>query len=163
MNMTDDKNLSALIMPALRGQMGDRTFYTACMKMRDLAERVEIATVFHKSGELSRLIQREVAGDHANRIEKYLSDNRERFFSALVIGIYGGAPEWFELSVGGNQEYPDGPGESLEGIVGYLQLSGQERLFAIDGQHRVVGIQQALNSKSELGNEEVTAIFVAQH
>jgi len=45
--------------------------------------------------------------------------------------------------------------------VGILTLTGKEKLFAIDGQHRVAGIKKAVVEKPELAREEVTVILVA--
>jgi DNA sulfur modification protein DndB len=41
-----------------------------------------------------------------------------------------------------------------------LVFDGSENLFAVDGQHRVVGIKRAIAEKPELGNEEVCVVFV---
>ena len=49
----------------------------------------------------------------------------------------------------------------LEGSLGILRLSGEETLFAIDGQHRVQGIKKALEENTELKREEVSVIFVS--
>ena len=47
--------------------------------------------------------------------------------------------------------------------VGYLSLSGTEKLFALDGQHRLAGIRSALKEKAEIGDDEVSVIIVAHH
>ena len=49
----------------------------------------------------------------------------------------------------------------LDGVLGILRLDGTQTLFAIDGQHRVEGIRQALKENKELGREEVSVILVA--
>src|ERR1019366_4366533 len=41
-----------------------------------------------------------------------------------------------------------------------IAFDGSEKLFAVDGQHRVVGIQRAVAAKEALGDEEVCVIFV---
>ena len=51
--------------------------------------------------------------------------------------------------------------ESWTVVLGFLRLDGTETLFAIDGQHRVQGIKQALKESDELEREEVSVIFVA--
>jgi DNA sulfur modification protein DndB len=48
----------------------------------------------------------------------------------------------------------------FEGAFGILQFSGDEKLFAIDGQHRVVGIKKAVAQSQALDEEEVIALFV---
>jgi DNA sulfur modification protein DndB len=151
-----------LKIPGLRAHMGDWVYYTTFLRMRDVAERVSTATEIHKSEALRELIQREVESAHKESIQKYLLHQKERFFNALVIGVYGGSPNWVELSIeeskrSGIRDLPD----YIRGALGILVLDGSEKLFAIDGQHRVVGIKAAVEHKPDLGNEEVTAIFVA--
>ena len=51
--------------------------------------------------------------------------------------------------------------QDLDGVLGILRLDGTQTLFAIDGQHRVQGIKQALKTNDELKTEEVSVIFVA--
>ena len=38
----------------------------------------------------------------------------------------------------------------LGGVLGILRLDGTQTFFAIDGQHRVEGIKQALKKDNEL-------------
>jgi DNA sulfur modification protein DndB len=45
-------------------------------------------------------------------------------------------------------------------LVGYLELSGEEVLFALDGQHRLAGIKKALKEDPKLGGEQVSVLFV---
>ncbi|MBB6050768.1 DNA sulfur modification protein DndB [Armatimonas rosea] len=163
--MPEEKKLSALTLPALRAKMGDRVYYIACMRLGDLRDRVSRVSEIpgaHQSKTLSKLIQREIEEGHATKIAAYLlqPDNDERFFNGLVIGVYGGSPEWYELDVRGNREFPEGPGENTEGIVGYLRLEGTEKLFAIDGQHRMAGIKKALEKRPDLTTDEVSVLFV---
>jgi len=54
--------------------------------------------------------------------------------------------------------------ESLEYLgktFGILTLSGNEKLFAIDGQHRIKAIKDAIIQKDDLKNEEISIIFLA--
>jgi DNA sulfur modification protein DndB len=44
---------------------------------------------------------------------------------------------------------------------GVISISGKEEIFAIDGQHRVEGIREALKAGEDLAGEELTVIFVA--
>lgn len=139
--------------------MGDWTYYITFMKMRYIAQRVKAAEEIHKSKALKELIQRELdESKHAEQIKRYLIKDEQRFFNSLVIGVYKGAPEWSELDLEGSPttEVPS----DMEGVFGILTLRGDERLFAIDGQHRAVAIRMAVAEKPSLGNEEVSAVFV---
>lgn len=150
-----------LAIPALRAHMGDWVYYVAFMKMKDVAERVGVAEEIHESRSLNELIQRQLT-DRASQIRDYLLRQPQRFFNALVIGVYGGEPEWYELAIRDNEalDSEDLP-RYVEGALGLLALEGTERLFAIDGQHRVMGIREAVESDSDVGEEEISALFVA--
>ena len=50
--------------------------------------------------------------------------------------------------------------ENIEGTMGLLELRGDEKLFAIDGQHRVKGIKEAIGKNEALRKEEVCTIFI---
>ena len=44
--------------------------------------------------------------------------------------------------------------------LGVLTLSGQEKIFPVDGQHRVAGIKEALELNQDIGEERVPVIFI---
>lgn len=47
--------------------------------------------------------------------------------------------------------------------MGFLHLNGKERIFPVDGQHRVEGIKEAIKENPELEEENVTVIFIGHH
>ena len=150
-----------LYLPALQAKMGDRVYYIAFMKMEAVAQRIKSAGEIHQSSTLSELIQRQLT-DRAPAIRDYILNQDQRFFNALVIGVYGGDPQWLEIAVS-NTEHSDTGHDiptDLDGAFGYLTLSGKETLFAIDGQHRVEGIRAAVKELSGRCSEEVATIFV---
>ena len=49
----------------------------------------------------------------------------------------------------------------LNRTFGILILNGEEKLFAIDGQHRTKAIKDALKEKPSIKEEEVAVIFIA--
>ena len=85
----------------------------------------------------------------------------QRFFNSLVVGVYGGAPNFYELELHrGPTLTPEELPDYFKGALGILQFNGAEKLFAIDGQHRVVGIKRAVEQSDSVGDEEVIALFV---
>ena len=142
--------------------MGDWIYYITFLRLRDIAERVSLAQDLHTSQTLKDLIQREVDRSvHSQAITRYLMYQDQRLFNALVIAVYEGAPRWAELKI--DDTAKSGLGELpayMKGALGVLAFTGAEKLFAVDGQHRVVGIQKAVAAKDELGDEEVCVIFV---
>ena len=141
--------------------MGDWVYYLTRLKMKDIAERVSFADELHESRSLNDLIQREVTL-RAVPISEYLQTQPQRFFNALVIGVYGGDPQWYEIGLKPNSFlHPDDVPQEVKGALGILILEGDESLFAIDGQHRVKGIKSAVLAKAGLSQEEVASVFVS--
>ncbi len=80
----------------------------------------------------------------------------------MVVGVYGGNPNFVELKlpydiVKKSSLLKD---SGLSGVVGYLVFEGNEKLIAIDGQHRLLGIKQALKENTDLSEEEICVIFI---
>ena len=155
------KKTNELIIPALRAHMGDWIYYVTFLRMDQIADQIHIAQEIHTSNVLKDMIQREIT-DRAGQIADYLLKQPQRFFNSLIVGVYGGSPNWYELAIGANPRF-DAPilPRELEGVLGVLRLDGTQILFAIDGQHRVQGIKQALEANDELKREEISVIFVA--
>lgn len=154
--------------PSLRGFFGEWTYYVSIIPMQEVAERVSFAEEIHKSEKLSQMIQRQLKGGRAKEIAEYLENEKERFFNALVVAVYRGDPAWHEFGSitpvsGSKLSYDDLPDESRHS-VGYLSLSGKERLFALDGQHRLAGIREVCKRASQSGvaiDDDVAVVFVA--
>jgi len=151
-----------LQLPALRAKMGDWIYYSAFMKMGDIAERVSLADEIHRHKELRDLIQRQLdESNHAEAIKKYLLTQDQRFFNALVLGVYGGDPNFYELTISSSKQLQESDiPETLNGALGILKLTGGEKMFAIDGQHRVVGIKKAVQENEALKADEVVVLLV---
>jgi DNA sulfur modification protein DndB len=149
--------VGGLKVPGLRAHMGDWIYYITFLRLEDIAQRVSLAQDLHTSKALKDLIQREVDESvHSQAIKRYLLEQEQRLFNAIVIAIYGGAPTWAELKIDDTAKSGLGVLPSyMKGALGVLAFDGSEKLFAVDGQHRVVGIQKAVATESALGDEEV--------
>ena len=150
--------------PALRGLFGDWVYYSCLMSMEDVAARLSYAEDIHKSQKLSDMIQRKLKGGRSKDIAAYLLREDQRFFNSLVVAIYGGDPAWHGFSDFRPQTEDinllDVPTEA-EDSVGFLSFSGDEAIFAIDGQHRYAGMKEALRKKPALGRDDVSLILIA--
>lgn len=138
--------------PALRGKIGEWTYYLATLTFIEVSKYVrKIDDELHSSDKLSELIQRSISSNYIE-IKKYLLSQDERFFNALVLAVYDGSPNWIEVELNyGEEEYFN---------LGFLSLSGGEKIFPVDGQHRVEGIKAAIKEKPELGTDRIPVIFV---
>ena len=151
-----------IILPALRGIMGNWVYYSCLMDLEELNSRVHYAKEIHKNKALSDMIQRQLQGDQRiKQIAEYLKMQPERFFNSLVVATYGGQPNWHALS---NVRHTDDELQNLTeetiASVGFLTLRGDEDLFALDGQHRLAGIKKAVEDGLEYDYEVVSVIFV---
>lgn len=153
-------------LPALRGIFGDWAYYSCVMSLREVADRVSFADEIHKSKELSKLIQRELRTSRTGDIANYLETEKERFFNSLVVAVYGGDPAWHglsEVTPEADDFQADEVSEQALSTLGFLSLTGEEKLFALDGQHRLAGIQAAVKGSEEVADDEVSVIFVSHH
>lgn len=154
-----------IVLPALRGVMGNWVYYCCLMSLEELSSRVHYAKEVHNNKALSDMIQRRLNEGRSVQIAEYLKRQPERFFNSLVVATYGGRPNWYALSDVRGKTSKDkltNLSENTVASVGFLTLQGDENLFALDGQHRLAGIKKAV--KDGLGHEsldEVSVIFVA--
>ncbi len=154
-----------LKLPALKGIIGDWIYYVTLLSFREVRDRIRRNEEIHETKELQDWLQRELT-DRSDDIAEYLTSQKQRFFNGIVVGVYGGEPQWYPLSLQPSVYLdPKVVNEDVKLSLGILELSGDEELFAIDGQHRVEGIKQlAKQIGDEAFNEmpdELCAIFVA--
>jgi DNA sulfur modification protein DndB len=151
-----------LVLPALRGTIGDWIYYSCLIPIEELAKRVKFADEIHTSKELSELIQRSLEGPRAKQIADYLK-TKERFFNSLVLATYGGNPDWLEVGDFKSDKKSDllkFIPESSRDALGFLSLSGNEDIFAIDGQHRLAGIKSSVSGNFEPNTDQISVILV---
>ena len=142
-----------LKLPAIRSKMGIWVYYVSSLSFNQVRNYVSpINDELHKSELLSQMIQRSITENYKN-IAHYLTSQEERFFNALILAVYDGEPSWNEIRIedeNGQDNYD----------LGILSLTGLEKIFPVDGQHRVAGIKEALEINPDLGQEKVPVIFI---
>lgn len=157
---------TATLLPSIRSRVGDWNYYVTTLSFDEVSELIKAPDEIHERKKLAEWIQREAIESHSEAIASYIVGNPQRFLGSLIVGVYGGSPNWTPLNV----KVPADEGISvdqlqrIEGRLGLLRLSGTESLFAIDGQHRVAGIKLALEDAKvveQIGDDSVSAIFVA--
>lgn len=138
--------------PVIRGEIGDWRYYTGVMNFKQISEAVESSVEkFCSPSCLSDLLQRELT-DNYKSIKEYIQKDSQRFFNSIVLAIYDGDPKWLEVEF--SQEY-----EVYN--VGFLEINSDVKIFPVDGQHRVKGIEEAIVENPELESEQVPVIFIA--
>ena len=159
------KKREQIVLPALRGVMGDWIFYSCLMDIKEISERVHYEEEVHRNKGLSDMIQRQLKLGRSRQIATYLGTQNERFFNSLVIATYGGQPNWRALTdIRGRATKADLKNLSDETVesVGFLVLSGGEKLFAIDGRHQLAGLKRAVKERLVKDSyDTLSVIFVA--
>ena len=139
--------------PAIRAHIGDWVYYIATMRFKDVSEYVKrVDNELHRSDLLKQMLQRSITNNYKS-IAHYIETQDERFFNALVLAVYDGVPTWHEVRL----EYDDG---SEFYNLGILELSGDEKIFPVDGQHRVEGIKKVVSESDKYDNEQIPVIFI---
>jgi DNA sulfur modification protein DndB len=154
--------VTEIYIPALRGLFGDWVYYSCIFPIKDLSVRVDFANEIHKSDNLSKLIQRELKTKRGKDIANYLETEEQRFFNSLVVAVYGGEPQWLPSEIRPEGDVKkESVSEDALNTLGFLRLNGDEKLFAIDGQHRLAGIKSLVKGSEEALEDEISVLLVA--
>lgn len=139
--------------PAIRAHIGNWVYYIATLRFKDVSKYVKrVDNELHRSDLLKQMLQRSIT-DNYKSIAHYIESQEERFFNALVLAVYDGEPTWHEVRL----EYDDG---SEFYNLGILELSGDEKIFPVDGQHRVEGIKKVVSESHKYDDEQIPVIFI---
>ena len=139
--------------PAIRAKVGIWVYYVATMTYAQIKEHVKkVDDELHKSTALREMLQRSITANY-KQIATYIEQQEERFFNSLVLAVYDGDPKWHEvrLDYGDDEEYYN---------IGLLELTGEEKIFPVDGQHRVEGIKKVLSESRQFNDESISVIFI---
>jgi len=160
-----------LVLPCMRGRMGDWIYYITLMSFKEVASRVRLpkeidAKYDSEDLKLGEWIQRELSKPRTEQIAQYLLKQEQHFFNSLILGIYDGEPRWQEVTLEGSAVALEVEGKEefetyLSKTFGILTLSGKESIFAIDGQHRAVAIRAAVEGSPKIGTDEQAVIFIS--
>jgi len=159
-------NTSKLILPCLRGVIGDWVYYSTLMNAEQISKWIQTAKDIREAKSLDEELQRDLS-ERKKQIASYLLKDKSRFFNSIIVGIFEGVPDWreFDLSQAKNEYSDQFNSDYIKDSIGLMIFDGSEKMFAIDGQHRVAGIQLAyeedLKKKNILIDDQFSVIFVA--
>lgn len=147
------------------GRQGRHRFFTTSMRWGELDQLKVLPEELEELDE-DREMQRGFSRARIEPLKNYLVEADDHFFSALTLIILPrdlqrparegteGDDEADFLFVRGEQE---GIGRQTRGT---LHLSGEVRLFAADGQHRLRAGIEAVRQRPDLAKEEVPVVLV---
>ena len=140
------------IYPAIRAQMGDWRYYIVRMKMREIAQEVNLAHDIYKDNTLSEAVQRTLKKKRVNKdIVGYLARRSDRFFSSIVVAAMEGEPSWYPVEMDTNVVPAIfANARSLRESFGVLSFGDEPKYYALDGQHRVAAIKLLVSGAAEM-------------
>lgn len=148
---------SKTFVPAFKAHVGDWDYYLCLMSYAQVAREINFAYEFGVNKDLGSMIQRGI-GVRTQEITKYLLQNNRRFLGALIVAAWGGDPEYLPLRMDDSED--QGVLSGVDREFGVLIFDGTHQFFALDGQHRLRAIKDALKQKPELGSEDIAVIIV---
>jgi DNA sulfur modification protein DndB len=139
------------------------------MKIKDIVTNHRIITVSESeelyTKNINQILQRDINDKRIKNISNYLVNTNDHFFSSIIVAIHKGNPEWSDVDVSEQftikgKKIDTDNFNFINNKIGILTLSGGEEIFALDGQHRLVGLRDAIKKNEELGEEEISLVYV---
>jgi len=166
----------------IRAKLGSTPYYMAKMPAGELIDCVGIAKELPDWDGMTvdEKMQREVNIRRiVEEIVPYIINDPDRFIGSLIVDIYSGMEDvHFESISSVAKNIPNAYALSMKDM-GFITLPGNERLIALDGQHRLLSLKIAIRGAMgvpagtkpfpaleklvphpELSTEEVSVIFV---
>lgn len=144
--------------PAFLAKVGDWQYYICTMKYAEVARQVAFAYELQGNTELATMIQRGIS-DRTKEITAYLLQSEHRFLGSLIVAAWGGAPFYQPIGM----DDPEGLLKGIDQSFGVLTFDGTQQYFALDGQHRLKAIKDAIHQRPELGSEDICVLLVSHY
>ena len=141
------------LIPVLKGRMGGNNYYLGMMTFQDLAAKVSFFHEIRPDAELGEKLQREIKKRSKDMVQ-YLLKQKERFYGSLIIAAFGGNPEFVKVQM------EDHPLLNDDFNYGLLKFNSKQEYFALDGQHRLSSIKDAIQKDPKLKKEEISVIIL---
>lgn len=143
------------LIPALKAHVGDWVYFVCVMKYGQVAKEIEFAHELNGNNQLGQLIQRGIS-DRTKEITEYILNSKHRFLGSLIVAAWGGDPKYTPVRME-QTEHVSG----IDSSFGLLTFDGTQRYFALDGQHRLKAIKDAIKLDDSLTSEEISVILVS--
>ena len=158
----------AIVIPTIKGKLGNTEYYETTMKVRDLVLSVRLPSEMDEWANFSieERMQRE---PDFRRIEKelgpYIAKNKDRFFGSIIVLVYKGEVIFEPMSDLANN-LPAAYRQNAQRI-GFITIDGGS-LIVLDGQHRLLALRKVHQHEIEganyadISDDDVCVIFI-QH
>jgi DNA sulfur modification protein DndB len=138
--------MNRISLPCLRGVIGDWTFFSTIMKIKNIVTDYRIITVSESeelyTHSINEVLQREINEKRIEKIKDYLLNNAEHFFSSIIVAIHNGNPIWSDFDIETHFRIENEIIENeedlnfIENKLGVLTLSGEEEVPIILVVHK---------------------------
>lgn len=135
--------------PAIRGRMGGREYYTVSMKIKTVPRFFEFQN--YKALEPEQRAQRVLNKQRVPAIRDYLLENPDGYVFSSITASYE-LPDGIDGSTL-FEPYDDGSD------IGILNLPMEADLLINDGQHRRAGIAAALEEDPSIGEDSISVVL----
>lgn len=135
--------------------------YPALMTAQQISRHVMKSKDIRESKELDDHLQRDLK-PRVKKIVSYLKSRESHFFNSILLGIFDAPPDWAEFDLSGpSEKLQIGKIDESQSSMGLLLFTGEEKIFAIDGQHRAEAIHQAYLAEAEaVKNDQYPVLFL---
>ena len=131
----------------IKASMGETEYYIVKIAAGELIEKVGIAKEMPEWPDMTAEEKMQRECDIRRIVEEivpYVVEDRDHFFSSLIVDIYSGFNEIkFEPLSSAVGKIPDAYATPMMDM-GFITLPGKERLIALDGQHRLLSLRIAI-------------------
>lgn len=150
--------MNKTIIPAFRAHVGDWDYFMCLMKYAEVDRALKFAWELGGNKDLGTMIQRGIT-ERTDEIREYLLNNDHHFLGSLIVAAVGGAPTYTPV------EMVDAQGllADVDREFGVLTFDGSQMFFALDGQHRLRAIKDAILQDPSLAGEDIGVIVVPHH
>jgi len=156
----------AIVIPAIRGKLGNTEYFEATMKVRDLVHAVRPPKDMDGWANFSieERMQREPDPKRIKaQLAPYLAKNEDRFFGSIIVLVYKGEIT-FETMSDLMKTIPAAYRQNAQRI-GFITIDGGT-LIVLDGQHRLLALRMVQQGEvpgdhaAEVVDDEVCVIFI---
>jgi DNA sulfur modification protein DndB len=156
----------AIVIPAIRGALGNTEFYETTMKVRDLVHAVRPPREIDGWANFSieERMQREPDVKRIqSQLAPYIAKNSDRFFGSIIVLVYKGEIT-FETMSDLTKNIPAAYKQNAQRI-GFITIDGGT-LIVLDGQHRLLALRMVQQGEAlgeyaqDVGDDEVCVIFI---
>ena len=160
----------ALLIPAIRGKIGNTEYYETTMRVRDLVQAVRRPSELDEWANFSieERMQRELDDKRVReQIVPYLTRNEDRFFGSIIVLVYKG-DVLFETIADMKITVP-GAYRANATRIGFVTIDGGS-LIVLDGQHRLAALKSVYEPKADavpvgpyvkdIADDDVCVIFL---